>query len=304
MRSTVLVQGEFVSDEGKKLLDGKVGCDLWITAYAGKPDVKLDVRPRQGGFYGYRNEYKPRQWLYVKSLKLQMSVENIKEQVGLRVNDSNGVFDVGMDVKQWLKYPRMNAVCLEEPVFASEYLMVTNLWPSRFKRPLCDFFWSGEQGTNLMILGAGPLQGWCQATSAGNPALNLAARRFYQNFPGGFSVSTGEVSFLMLPDGGFWPRTEDAYSNRTYQMEGGRYKTWELIVDFGCEGKPNDLATRLNSPLFARADGSWYGSCGAVFPLCAEELRRTTKRWLRRINAMTFCKNQRLISSTAIWLWL
>ncbi|MBA4388466.1 MAG: hypothetical protein C0404_10830 [Verrucomicrobia bacterium] len=266
LRSTFLVQAEFLSDNGGKIFGGRVGVDLWVTAYAGKPYVKLDARIRQGGFYGYRNEKgRPRQWLYFRSLALTLPIVNGTQFV-LATDTEPSEIDVGGSVVQWMRYAEINARALPELITPREEMLVKQIWPTVYDGPYKGFYWTSQKGTNLAVK-AGTLSGVARVKSGDKSGMTVAVRRFYENFPAGFSLEGGNFSFLIFPEGGFWPRTKKAADAGTYQLEGGRYKTAQLIVSFAPDAEPTELVAMVNEPLFAKAAGRWYGDTGAVVPM-------------------------------------
>lgn len=285
MQATVLVKSQFVAESGEKIFDGKVGFDLWITAYAGKKAVRLDGRLTNLGAYGYRNERgRKREWLYMRSLSLCFPTPS---GATLKVAGTNGWFDAGDRVVQRLSYPDYEITFRKGLEVPDEQELPYIVWPNMFARPRTGFFWENWKGTNV-IYGAGVLPGLCEVAGSANFRLNLGVRRFSENFPAGFGQANDSVSFLMLPEGGYWPRTGEAYTNKTYQFEGGRFKTWELIAEFGDDISSEAVGAMLNAPLFAKAQRDWYGNTGAVVPMGREglkpadpELREALERYER-----------------------
>jgi hypothetical protein len=119
--ATVLVSGHFVATDGARIFDGKVGYDLRVTVYAGRPVVNLRFTLRNDGFYGYRNEGKPRQWLYLQHLRLDVPLAEVPEGAGWTA--------AGLPVElgrrparlvQWIKYPQRDCCGLVANVFEEE----------------------------------------------------------------------------------------------------------------------------------------------------------------------------------------
>ena len=73
IRAVIRSRGRFLNDNGKGLLEDKVQYDLRVTAFAGKPFVKLAFTFENNGYYGYKGEIRKgikRQWIHLKSLRL------------------------------------------------------------------------------------------------------------------------------------------------------------------------------------------------------------------------------------------
>lgn len=283
LRSTALVQGQYVSDSGQRIFDGKVGYDLRVTTYAGSPRVKLAFTLRNDGWYGYRNEYKPRQWLYLRSLAVQFPL-GLLEKCAVDNEGPSCDLPSGCSVKQWLRFVRVNARFQRELVTEEEAKTVRQIWPTEFDGPFKGFYWTLEQGTNTNVR-PGILSGVLKTAGSGSGAVIMAVRRFHENYPAGFAREEGAVSFLMFPQGGFWPRTKSAADAATYQFEGGRQKTAEIILNFEAEEAPFAGLAFANAPLFTRAEGRWYGATGAVVPMAcgkpADSDREMTEAWER-----------------------
>lgn len=268
MRATVLVQGFFVSDTGGTIFDGRVGYDTRVTVYAGKAYAKVCLTLKNEAWYGYRNEHRPRKWMYMKSLNLEVPYDPAgSPQWTMRLDRTNAVLSARERAVQWFKFPRLSARYMEEPQFTNEVQRFTKVWPSRLKRPMCEFYWTVERGTNAVGFYPKWLTGWCGAGGGRDSRIQMAVRRFSENYPCGFGLETNKVVFEMFPRGGLWPRTEKACESETYQFEGGRHKTAELLICFDPQEEQGSLLGMMNSPLFAKAAGRWYGDTGAVIPM-------------------------------------
>lgn len=265
LRATVLVKGEFMDAAGQKLLGGKIQYECRITAYVGKPYVYLALSVANFGNYGFRNEYKPRQWLYFKSLALNIPAGSDPR---LAVKDEKGIVEIsdGGLAAQWFKYPKLNARSQREVVSEQERAAWKALWPTVFDEPWKGFYSAIGSGTNKAFR-LGRLSGCANIAARGKHSLSIGVRHFSENFPAGFAVGKGEVSFLMFPSGGFWPRTKQAMEEGTYCLEGGRQKTSELLLSFGDEDKGAHLEEMANHPLFVLADPAWYRDTGAILPM-------------------------------------
>lgn len=316
MAATVLVQGQFVGENGDKIFDGKVGYDLRITAYSGKLHMKLDFTLKNNGYYAYRNEGgKKRQWLYFKSLRIDVPTLSTSgkwtaEVCGreYRLNaPSNSVSAV-----QWLVYGSTNSRFQDEKVFRDEVDMAAIAgydnqraddcikWlPSTNAAGQQEFMFvepptnpypvlavAGQTNGYFYVIkedgkkagGVGKMPGHAQLSGTDGTRIGMACRHLAENFQRGYELSPGGLSFLMFPAGGYWPRTAEAHTNKTYQLEGGRHKTANLLVWFGQpECSPEEMTKRLDSPLFARAPAAWYRDTGCVLPLAGAGLTSVDK---------------------------
>jgi hypothetical protein len=86
------------------------------------------------------------------------------------------------------------------------------------------------------------------------------------------------LSFVLWPEQGIWPRTVAAREAGTYQFEGGRHKTTELLLWFGeSGGGPEKRQQSLDAPLMARAATDWHCEAGAVWPLAPARMTADDK---------------------------
>ncbi len=280
LRTTIRVRGRFEDATRAPLLNGKVGYDARITAYAGQADVTVDFTLRQDGWYGYRNEGPkyPRQWLAFRSLSVTVPVTVPSGNPdGWSMVLPMGWCKVGPHgarLIQWFKYPGVDARgywdILPSPDARREARAGME---NRY-----GFYWCVEAGWELV---AGPGErapGWGLLCWNGEPVVGVAIRRFWQEFPRGLEAKPGVLRCLLWPEGGFWPRAPEAAKARTYQFEGGRRKTCRIALRFGSCAV--SMAQEVEQPLVARAPLEAYRDSRAVFPLaavgirCAEEERQ------------------------------
>lgn len=290
VRTTILVQGEFVDSNGCKIFDGKVGYDLRLTLYAGRQDLRLDFTLKNDGWYGYRNEGSkhPRQWLYFRELRLDWPIRYAPHRQ-LDLGGTNGVISTGTTVAQWMCYPPLRHKTLTQGhSFASEADLELALWPKWYPGYL-KFYWS-EKAADDTTPHHGALTNGFAAVGEGVNPVRMVLRRFIENFPAGASLSDQHLALLLLPLGGLWPRIMEAYEpTTTYLFEGGRRKTWEAMVSLGADDNRDALLAHLDHPLFARADPTWYRDTGAVIPMgfdqpeaaIASDLREAWQRYDR-----------------------
>jgi hypothetical protein len=281
LRSTVRVSGHFVAEDGATIFGGKVGYDLRVTAYAGKSCLKLDFTLRNDGWYGYRNEGRnhPRQWLYIHSLRLDMPVTGTDGPDTAVLGGRDFVLAAGerVDLTQWYKYPLQTSRGLMDIVFTNRPADVVAAGLDQRIPGAFHYTWTVS---NRLDGTEGKVPGWAVWNGGtGAPLVGLAVRRFWQNFPIGFSArGDGVLSFAMFPERGCWPRTREAYDAATCQFEGGRRKTATLLLTLSHEGPARDQALALlDAPLFARAPAAWYRDTGAVLPLAEAELTSADK---------------------------
>lgn len=56
VRAVIRKRGKFLNREGRGLLDNKIQYNLRVTAFAGKPWIKLTFTLENNGFYGFKGE--------------------------------------------------------------------------------------------------------------------------------------------------------------------------------------------------------------------------------------------------------
>jgi hypothetical protein len=266
-RTTVLASGKLLGPKNAGLLGGKVGYDLRLTAFAGKPFIQVAFTLKNGGFYGYEGEKKPREWLHFKSLRIDMPLAGAAASA-VKMAGGEHRLEAGQPVSlvQWYKYPM--ADCrgfVYKDVFTSE---VTREEAAGMADAVKGWYYcSGAAGRQSGHEGLAA--GFAELAAAPGLAVGCAVRRFSENFPRGFSATPDCLSVLLWPEGGFWPRTGKACEGSTYQFEGGRHKTADMLFWFGDGQAGGETVGReLDAPLTARAAAAWYGSgTGAVWPL-------------------------------------
>ena len=279
LRTTVRVQGRFEDESGETIHDGKVGYDLRATLRAGRNELDLDFTLRNDGWYGYRNESRrrrrrPRQWLHIRSLRLDMPLATGSE-ADTTFAVGGKTFALGPDGAvegiQWYQPPTFNA--LGEVGIVTRFGRV-NLAPharaAGMARHHKGFYVAWTENGSLTAE-PGRASGEAMLALGNGRTLRLANRDFWQNWPRGFAAAReGEngptaLSFVMLPEGGRWPETLEAFQAGTYQFEGGRRKTASLRLSLDADDA--EPARRLDTPLTAQAATAWYRDTGAVLPL-------------------------------------
>ncbi|MBA4386771.1 MAG: hypothetical protein C0404_02250 [Verrucomicrobia bacterium] len=286
-RATVLTEGEFVSAEnGTNIFSGKVGYEMRTTVYAGKPYAKVDFTLINHGNYGYRNENRKRQWLYSKSLSVEMPV------VATNMFGNTGTnwcaklpagwivsYNADLTVQQWIKYPRRDRRNLEDCNSEDDAKMddLVEVCMDQRSTP----YYLVHRGYTVApggITNGAISEGWCESMIGQNRLAGAAVRRFWQNAPKGLSVQAGKVTIDLWPAGGFWPRTQKACDAKTYQFEGGREKTTEMLLVFGKDGPgTSSLSKGFESPLIAEASADWYHESGAIWPFAPGNLKTKDK---------------------------
>lgn len=272
MRSVILVRGAFEATDGRRIFGGKVGYALRITLYAGRSDIQLDFTLRNDGWYGYRNEGRqhPRQWLSIRSLRLDLPL-GVNGPEAPRIDLAGRVFPVSdtneVALTQWYKYPLKD----EQMFMDINYTNLAHEVAAHMSGKKRGYYYVWTEN-GVMSGQEGTVDGRVALTLADGWTAALEARRIKENFPAGFSAArvtsagAARLSFVMLPEGGCWPRTDQAFYAATYQFEGGRHKTATLLLKLGADAARSTTAA-LREPLFARAPGAWYRGTGAVLPL-------------------------------------
>ena len=110
-------------------------------------------------------------------------------------------------------------------------------------------------------------EGWAALGGGDKSRLNLVLRKAWQNFPAGFEASDAGLTCLLWPRGSFWPRTLHASGKGTYQFEGKRYKTYEMLLGACPDNDTDGMAKGFDRELRAMAPFAWYVDTGAIWPL-------------------------------------
>lgn len=286
IKATVYARGRFETSDGRVIFGGKVAWDLRVTVFAGQPYADIAFCVLQDGYYGYRNERgAKREWLYVRQLALDFPLSEVGMLSAALTVGGETVRGLNPGhVVQKLKFPSVNDAGRSEYRSPQELSEQKSYWtfeetiedafanemrkgaqPSKPIAPRKAYYhvYYGQKDPRIV---PGILDGWIECRSK-NKTISLSVRRFVENYPIGFGWDKGGISLLPLPLAGYWPRTAVAGSNETYQIEGGRHKTWEVRLCFGGDRKPSEIQKTLDFPLFARAPANWYRNTGAVLPL-------------------------------------
>lgn len=276
LRATVFTEGEFVSDEnGTNILSGKVGYEMRTTVYAGKPYAKLDFTLFNHAPYGYRNENRKRQWLYFKYLGIEVPAQAMEVYGKTATNWCARLpqgwitsFGVDLSLEQCIKYPRRDGRNIED-CNSEEEADREEAIEAAFERRSTPYFMvhRGMTAAKAGITNGAISEGWCELMIGQDRLAGAAVRRFWQNAPKGLSVQPEKLTIDLWPGGGFWPRSQKACDEKTYQFEGGREKTTEMLLVFGKDGAGTGIMAKgFESPLIAEAPADWYGRTGVVWP--------------------------------------
>ena len=265
VRAQVRVRGKFLNENEQGIFDGKVGYELRITAYAGKPYVRLAFTLENDGNFSPRKG----EWLYFKSLRLDFPVGGSDSlDLPWRTHCSAGDHDLAseevLSLIQWFKYPALNKIGWHNYTGDQE----------REREKLAGMK-NETQGFYYLLTGAADVkatgekaEGWAKLSAGDSLGLTVHCRRFRQNFPRGFELAPGRLSVLLWPEGGVWPRSRDAVERASYQFEGKRYKTAQLLIDFAAASTESiGRHESLEHGLVARASTDWYGQTGTIWPL-------------------------------------
>ncbi len=274
VRACVLVRGSFVDEAGKGIYDGKVGYDARVTVWAGKPHAKVDFTLRNDASYGFKAIPKRAQWINFKSVRLDLPLAAGGEAVETDFHCSDGIHPLPPEkevtLTQWFKYPRMNPHIGEK--YASSETDKQREARANMAGKTFGYYYLVESGDEVKSPGANA-EGWAGVYRGGAPFVHAHVRRFRQNFPSGFAVTRERLSLLLIPRGGFWPRTEEAGKKGAYQFEGNRHKTWEVLFRFGRKYREQAAEHKaFEQPLFAKAPIEYYRVDDAVWPLARTDI--------------------------------
>lgn len=275
LRTVIRSEGAFLNTNKAPIYKGTVTYEMRVTAYAGKPYIKLDFSIRNAGPFAFGKQDR---WINADSWGIRFPISQKAVASGnWAMTCADGQYQVEADkparLNQWLMYPENNdigwisaksdeetkreAIALQEPKLAN---LETNG---------VGFYYMIHSKDELKALGQ-KASGWAALSRGDTPLVTVISRNFWQNAPRGFSASPGELVLNILPDGSFWPRSEKMSKQNTYLLYGTIRKTAESLVWFGpVKSGCAQENKRFERPLIARAPASWYAETGAVWPMAS-----------------------------------
>lgn len=274
IRACVLVRGSFVDEAGKGIYDGTVGYDARVTVWAGRPHARVDFTLRNDASYGFKAIPKRAHWINFRSVRIDLPLAPGGEAVETDFHCSGGIHPLppGKEIRltQWFKYPRINPHIGEK--YASSETDAQREARANVAGKTFAYYYLVGSGDEVKSAGA-KAEGWAGVYRGGAPFVHAHVRRFRQNFPSGFAATRDLLSLLLVPRGGFWPRTEEAGKKGAYQFEGHRHKTWEVLFRFDREYREQAAEHKaFEQPLFAKAPMECYRVDDAVWPLAPADI--------------------------------
>ncbi|MBN2395311.1 MAG: hypothetical protein JXC36_02480, partial [Candidatus Atribacteria bacterium] len=218
--------------------------------YDDKDYVRVFFTFENNGAYSNwpENKFAPRQWLYFDDLSLNLRFENFASSKELTSEDysvsvSNQLLSLFQDHKNNSSDESKN------------FFYDINLDYTKVR--------SGQRSA-----------GWLDMNN-GTQGVTVAVRHFWQNFPKKIEFQGNRLSLGLWPKEGKFPEnvatTGHEPSNATqdtYQFEGGRHKTYELLFRFYSGPKDlsntKDIIQSFNNPLFMHAPPEWYSYTKAL----------------------------------------
>jgi len=261
LRAVILACGR-LADQHNKLL----GYTCRITAYAGKPYVKVSFWLEDDGRYGWVG--KP-EWFNFDGLSIELPVKATR---------------VGCEGANWVAANFMltqdNESGKGDPKAfhyrASGNLAEVHSHPDK----------EGERASGQISL------------NSATASVNVAVKDFWQNYPKGLRVKDGTLWIDLWPTWGQWPRAcpgskcnemQEYRKPDLYAFPGGMHKRHEMIFEFAAPGKPADMkstAATLDQPLMLLASSQYYADTEALAPFAPGDFRppdapaaRQVDRW-------------------------
>jgi hypothetical protein len=266
--ATIVIRGGFRDAKGRPLLDGFAAYTIRLHVFAGSSEARMFFTLENNGFYGREAEWSASggvaRWLTFE--RLELVLESPLE------GPATADIDRGFE-----------GVALGEGGFRLRQDHRIERVPEDLDDESKNFVFSVETGRETIGVGARG-RGAFRVT-AGERAVSLAVRHFFENWPGALSFSDGLIRFEPWPPEGRWP---PGAGDGPYVFEGGRWKTRELVFDFA-GGDPETLSQRLARPLFARAGADWCAASGAMGPTAPLSFpmgNPASTRALARLNRM------------------
>jgi exo-rhamnogalacturonan lyase-like protein len=236
MRTVVLVRGVY-----PKVHKGLLHYTVRITAYAGKPYVKLRVWLENDGKYGYVGTG---EWYRFdgQAVEFDLGLGDIKN-VSL---DGERVAGGGLNFRVAQHNPKLN--------------------------------WQGFKYTATAdgkTVKTGARTGGVVSLDGAKGKLTVGVRYFWENYSKAIEVDDGRLKIWLWPTDGQWPVVTGRWRNRgggdfrqfvkpgVYHIPGCVRKGHELILDFSGRNAKAAAAT-LRSPLMALAKPEYYASTQAA----------------------------------------
>ncbi len=248
MRAVVMLRGKF-----PRVHDGLLGYTVRISAYAGRPAVKLRVWLENHGQHGYAPRDKPytAEWFAFDGLEVELGLSLggavTAECEGARATGKLKVLQICKPAKE-----------RHDPAYG-----------------YANMAYAVTSGTRTLKQGD-RTDGVVSLTGSG-VKLTAAIRHFWQNYEKAIELDGDKLRLWLWPTEGQWPRTFighacPGYATRQmhplmkkglYNLPGSVHKGHEVMLDFS--GRvPGETSAELSRPLFALASAEYYASTEAA----------------------------------------
>lgn len=212
--------------------------------------VKVLFTFENNGAYGNwpENKYAPKQWLYFEDLSIKLELADF----GATRHVASGDFATVLSGQPFSLYQDHQSNANDESQ---------------------NFAYTIEVQDVVLETGSRS-EGWLDVNDV-TKGITVAQRYFWQNWPKKVSLQDGRLILGLWPSEGKYP--DNVGSNdfeppnskpETYQFEGGRHKTYELLFRFygGAQDLDfvNSMVSSFKKPLFALAPPDWYAFTEAL----------------------------------------
>ncbi|MBI5093233.1 MAG: hypothetical protein HZB26_12435 [Candidatus Hydrogenedentes bacterium] len=237
VRVTVRVVTNLADSSGTSLRGGNVRVTHRLTFHANSAEIGLRTWLENNATFGDPGNGGaiPENILYFDSMVMDVPLAIS----GTRTVRTQGYEGTGADTDTWRVYQAHQLTNLNDESENFTYTIMHNV---------------GQATTGTRH------DGWIDVADA-NGGVTAGVRWFWQNYEKALSVSQNTVSLEFWPHEGVYPPTR----TDLYQVEGGRHKGYEAVLEFHSSAPNSALMTaRLTRPLIARAPSAWYFTTGAM----------------------------------------
>ncbi|MCE9637864.1 MAG: hypothetical protein K8T90_19360 [Planctomycetes bacterium] len=255
VRTAIRIRGKFSDDQGRPLLYGFLGYTIRIWADKGSDSLRVFFTLENNGNYGppadpSRTTVKP-MWIRVRDVDLVIPTTMAAGKI--RGSTADGSWDIvnggpGVDFRLLQTHE------------------VKEKWKEQF-----NFNYTVSAGGKEVARGARS-QGGLQVDD-GTTAITTDVRHFWQSYPKAVSFDDGRLEIEMWPKepGQKWPQDIPEKFGDAYEFEGGRHKTYEMLLSFapssGTANAAPSVAQRekaFQNPAYFAVDPAWVKQANVV----------------------------------------
>lgn len=251
LRSSIRIRGKFTDDKGRPLLYGFLGYTIRIWADRGSDQLRVFLTLENNGNYGPpsdpgRTTVKP---MWVRLRSLDMIVPTAMAAGKVKGSTRDGTWEVenfgqGPDFRLLQTHEVKEK---RDEHFNFRYSVAA----------------AGRQ------LAAGDRSDGGIAVDDGTTTVSASVRHFWQSYPKAMSFDDGRLQVELFPreKGQRWPPDLPEKFGDAYEFEGGRHKTYEVMLGFARTGAGPSIAERektFQNPATFAIDPAWVQRSGAV----------------------------------------